>query len=177
MNNIELNKFCYDYANMLEQWVIQSLYKDFTMSVKLDWSKKRISSRGGLYSTGPGINMAMYIICPDNKGQIYRFYEYPSYDSDLVIGGFYSKDPMDKVKAILLHETAHAIQFFSYHKTNTRCKPHGAVFKKYYQQLREQFLNYKLPNQNKYKIEYEAYINKLDRTRRTAHVQNTLANI
>jgi hypothetical protein len=176
MKQVELNKFCYDYAKTLEQWVTDYFYSDFTMSVKLDWSKNRKNSRGGLYADGPGINMAMNSIYPDNKGYVYRFYEYPSYNSHPVIGGFYSKDPIHKVKALLLHETAHAAQFFSYKKNNTRCKPHGTVFKDFYKQLRVEFLNYQLPDQIKYKQDYETYINKITRTNVSKLNEFTFAN-
>ena len=144
-----------------EAWIKERLFPDFTVSAKFDWDSKRRSSRGGIYKEGPGINMAMYWAVPNNHGTTYRFYEYASYDKDPSIGGFYSRNPYDKLDAILLHEIAHAVQFFSYKKTNTRCKPHGPVFKQYYKALRTEFINYRLPDQAQLKADYESYVNKL----------------
>lgn len=163
MNKIAVNKYANDYARKVTAWVIANIYSDFTLTTKFDWSNKRVASRGGIYAQGPGINIAMIGAYPDNKGEVYRFYEYKSYDSNKVIGGFYAKDPILKLESIILHEIAHAIQYFSYKKTATRCKPHGPVFKKYYEMLRQEFLNHKLPEQQPLKQEYEEYINKLNK--------------
>jgi hypothetical protein len=163
MNKIEINKYANDYSRKITSWVVDNIYSDFTLTTKFDWSNKRVASRGGLYATGPGINMAMASAYPNNNGEVYRFYEYKSYDSDKVIGGFYSKDPILKLEALLLHEIAHAIQFFSYKKTGTRCKPHGPVFKNYYSILRNEFLNHKISEQIALKKEYDEYINNLNR--------------
>jgi hypothetical protein len=163
MNKIELNKYSSDYSKKVAFWVAANIYSDFTLTTKFDWSNKRVASRGGLYATGPGINIAMASAYPNNNGEVYRFYEYKSYDSDNTIGGFYAKDPILKLEALLLHEIAHAVQFFSYKKTGTRCKPHGPVFKNYYRILRTEFLNEKLPEQRVLRDEYEEYINKLNR--------------
>jgi len=157
MNKVELDAFCYAYARKVEQWAVQNIYKDFTLHVKLDWNPTRRCSRGGIYAQGPGINMAMKDIFPGNKGEIYRFYEYASYDSDTTIGGFYSTNPVHKTEAILLHEVAHALQFFCYKKNNTRCKPHGPTFKNFYKRLRVEFLNHKLENQQSLRKNYEDY--------------------
>ena len=137
------------FTLLLERFVQETLYPDFTCSVKLDWKFSRRCSRGGIYKDGPGINIAMssaalvYLKYPD----IYRFYEYPSFDSDKHIGGFYATDYTLKLKAIVAHEVAHAVQFFEYKKLNTRCKPHGPIFKKYYKLLRDNFVNPSLPTQ------------------------------
>lgn len=163
MNKFEINKYANDYARTVESWVIKHLYESFTLDVKLDWSNKRVASRGGLYTAGPGINMAMYKAYPNNNGEVYRFYEYKSYDSNKTIGGFYAKDPLLKLEAILLHEIAHAIQFFSYRVEGVRCKPHGPIFKKYYTQLRQEFLNHKIPEQQALQQEYSEYISKINR--------------
>lgn len=163
MNKIEINAYAMKYTRTVEEWVISNIYDSFTLDVKLDWSNKRVASRGGLYAKGPGINMAMYHSYPNNNGEVYRFYEYKSYDSNKTIGGFYAKDPLLKLEALLLHEIAHAVQFFSYKLTGVRCKPHGPVFKGYYKQLREHFLNHKLPEQSALQLEYNDYISKLNR--------------
>ena len=172
MNKIEINKYANDYSRKITSWVVDNIYSDFTLTVKLDWSNKRVASRGGLYATGPGINIAMASAYPNNKGEVYKFYEYKSYDLDKTIGGFYAKDPLLKLEALLLHEISHAVQFFSYKKTGSRCKPHGPVFKNYYRILRTEFLNHKLPEQMILKKEYEEYVNKINRG--VEHVINDL---
>lgn len=163
MNKVEINKYANDYSRKVASWVVANIYSDFTLTTKFDWSNKRVASRGGMYAKGPGINIAMAHAYPNNKGEVYRFHEYKSYDANSVIGGFYAKDPILKLESLLLHEISHAIQFFSYKKTGVRCKPHGPVFKHYYQMLRIEFLNYKLPEQAPLKRDYEEYINKLNR--------------
>lgn len=145
----------------LQSWVQQNLFADFRVTAKFDWSPKRRSSRGGVYKDGPGINMAMYWAVPKNLGTTFRFHEYPSFDADKYIGGFYTKNPYDKLDAILAHEVAHAVQFFSYTKTGTKCKPHGPVFKHYYKLLRQEFVNPRLPDQAVLGAEYENYIKKI----------------
>lgn len=148
----------------MESWVKQNLFSDFTLVSKFDWDSKRRCSRGGIYKDGPGINIAMHPAVPDNRGETYRFREYASYDSDKVIGGFYSKRPYDKLEAIIAHEVAHAIQFFAYKKLDIRCKPHGPIFKKYYAMLRVQFINSNLPDQKTLAADYEAYVSKIQAT-------------
>jgi hypothetical protein len=140
----------------LEQFVQQAIYADFSCTIKLDWSYTRRSSRGGIYKDGPGINIAMSsaALVTKSPDSVYRFYEYPSYDSDLVIGGFYAQDYTLKLQAIIAHEVAHAVQFFEYSKLNIRCKPHGPIFKKYYSLFRTTFINDKLPEQNQLRQNY-----------------------
>ncbi len=151
----------------VQKWVNANLFSDFTVSAKFDWSYSRRSSRGGIYKDGPGINMAMIPAMPANNGLVFRFYEYASYDSDKIIGGFYSTKATDKLEAIVLHEIAHAVQFFSYKKQNFRCTPHGPTFKHYYKLLREQFLNYKLPEQTPLKDQYDQLFNSIKTTIKT----------
>lgn len=148
-------------ALAMEAWVKQNLFLDFTLVTKLDWSPSRRCSRGGIYKDGPGINISMYHSVPRDTNEIYRFHEYPSYDADKTIGGFYSRRPYDKLEAIIAHEIAHAVQFFAYKKLNTRCKPHGAMFKDYYSKLRIQFINSKLPEQKALAADYQSYASKL----------------
>lgn len=140
----------------MESWVKQSLFSDFTLVSKFDWSPARRASRGGIYKDGPGINIAMYHM-PRVEGEIYRFYEYASFDADRIIGGFYSRRPYDKLEVLIAHEVAHAIQFFAYKKLNTSCKPHGRMFKDYYAMLRQKFINVKLPEQKALAADYQNY--------------------
>lgn len=158
-------------ALSMEAWVKQNLFSDFTLVSKFDWSPSRRSSRGGIYKDGPGINIAMYYI-PRVEGEIYKFYEYPSFDANSIIGGFYSRRPYDKLEATIAHEVAHAVQFFAYKKLNTRCKPHGPMFKEYYSKLRMQFINPNLPEQKVLTDEYQDYASKLQNN--TIHSLNAL---
>jgi hypothetical protein len=158
---LSANMHAVTLSSEIEEYVKSHLFNGFKLTTKLDWSKKRISSRGGIYKDGPGINISMINAFPNNLGTtVYRFCEYPSYDSDKVIGGFYSRNPYDKLRAIVAHEVAHAVQMYSYRVLNIRCAPHGPIFKKYYAIFREQFVNSSksLENQVELKSEYESYI-------------------
>jgi hypothetical protein len=159
-NKINANNIAQRFTLTLESYVKDTLYNDFTCSLKLDWSKTRRTSRGGLYCNGPGINIAMNsaaLISLDGN-TVYRFYEYPSYDSNSIIGGFYAKDYTIKLKAIIAHEVAHAVQFFAYKKLNIRCKPHGPLFKIHYSTFRELFINSLLSDQKAMFKEYNTGI-------------------
>jgi hypothetical protein len=133
--------------------------KDFALhKCTLDWSKTRRSSRGGWYATGPGINIAM-AVSAKQRGELYRMYEYPSFDTDPVIGGFYATDPNLALGMVICHEMAHAVQFFRIiHLGYARGKPHGTEFKQPYAQLRKAILNPLLVNQKQLKTEYELMI-------------------
>ena len=160
LNNRQIlaNNHALSFSLIVEKWCKETYDSKFALSTKLDWSPRRRSSRGGLYSNGPGINIAMNASVPNTQGSVvYRFYEYPSYDSDKVIGGFYAIDPYIKLEAIITHEIAHALQFYHYVKSNTRCKPHGPVFKSFYSALRKQFINHKLPDQLALEKDYNSY--------------------
>lgn len=163
MNKVTVNNYSVNFAYKVRDWAIKNIYKDFTLGIKLDWSPNRRCSRGGIYADGPGINMAMFHAYKDATGEIYRFQEYASFDNDPYIGGFYSLDPYHKLDSIILHEIAHALQFFSYKKNNVRCKPHGPMFKNFYKRLRVEFLNDRLPEQKALKADYDAYVNKLNK--------------
>lgn len=159
---IKANLHTIRFSLQLEKWVKEQLWPDFTVRTKVDWSTARRSSRGGIYKDGPGINIAMQQAVPDNGNvSVYRFYEYPSFDSDHVIGGFYSTNPYHKLEAVIAHEVAHAVQFYSYTKTGTRCKPHGTVFKQYYSMLRKQFVNSQLPDQAPLEKVYADYLKQI----------------
>lgn len=163
---IHYNNVALRFALKLEAYVQKNMYSDFRLNTKLDWARNRTSSRGGLYKDGPGINIAMFnsaMLYHDPK-YVYRFYEYPSYDDNKIIGGFYARDTSLKVETIVAHEVAHAIQFFEYSKFSTRCKPHGPKFKQHYKLLRETFINGRLPEQSALKTEYNALLKPLSIT-------------
>ena len=156
---IKANTEALSFALELLDFVKTSFYPKFTLTTRFDWAVSRRSSRGGIYKDGPGINMAMHsaaLIYHDPR-DVYRFYEYPSYDSDATIGGFYSKNYSDKLRALVAHEVAHAVQYYEYSETGIRCKPHGPVFKKYYSIFRQKYINNTLGNQIALKSEYEKY--------------------
>jgi hypothetical protein len=124
----------------------------------LDWSPRRRSSRGGWYSTGPGINIAMAITTKP-KTIPYRMYEYPSFDSDSVIGGFYSEDLDLALGMTICHEMAHAVQFFRViHLKKPRGKPHGPDFKTPYSMLRKALINPHIHSQTLYKERYDKLV-------------------
>lgn len=158
MNVLEINTYTRSFSKKLEEWTKSTLFSDFSLQVTLDWSKIRTCSRGGMYKKGPGINIAMACAYPNNNGYVYRFLEYPSYDRDSEIGGFYAKDPKLKLNTIVAHEVAHAIQMHSYKILGQRCTPHGAVFKSYYKMLRTRFVNPSIPtNQLELAADYNYY--------------------
>jgi len=169
---IRANQHALGTSILMTNWVKQNLFSDFTLVSKFDWDTNRRCSRGGIYKDGPGINIAMHSSVPRVVGETYRFREYASFDADKVIGGFYSKRPYDKLEVIIAHEVAHAIQFFAYKKLNTRCKPHGPMFKQYYAMLRTEYINPKLPEQKALATDYETYVSKLQ-----ANNINTLRRI
>ena len=159
MNSLEKaiwNKYANDYIRKVEAFCQREIYKKFKLgSVKLDWSINRRSSRGGMYADGPGINIATLGCCRDHKGQIYRVYEYSSFNDDPDIGGFYTRRSYDKLDMVILHEIAHALQYYSYKINRHRCKPHGPVWKNFYSRLRNAFLNNTLENQHEMADEYQ----------------------
>jgi hypothetical protein len=166
MKNIQAHNFAYSFAKELEVWVQKTLFTNFTLTVKLDWGSSRVTSRGGIYKRGPGINIAMIPAFPITTPQVtYLFNEYPSYHANKEIGGFYAVDPYLKLKAIIAHEVAHAVQFYSYMVTGTRCQPHGPVFKNYYCMLRQRFVNHLIPNQEELAQDYTEYLNKLKKSK------------
>ena len=150
------NFFAKLYIKDVEAFAIKEIFPKFKLaSVNLDWSPKRRSSRGGMYADGPGINMAMYPLCRERDGEIYRVYEYKSFDSDPYIGGFYTRDKHDRLRMVIVHEIAHALQYYSYRLNNFRCKPHGTAWKNLYKRLREEFINPRLEDQTELKQEFE----------------------
>ena len=144
-------------ARYMEQWLkkqinLASHLDSFELKrLSIDWSIKRRCSRGGWYKSvgGPGISIAMHTTCKSTNGQVLRWYEYSSFDNNPVIGGFYYTDPCYALQGIVAHEMAHAAQYHCYYTTNQkRDKPHGKLFKYYYQALREEFVNPIIENQD-----------------------------
>ena len=180
MNSLEKakwNKYANDYIRKVEAFCQREIYKKFKLSsVKLDWSINRRSSRGGMYADGPGINIAMLGCCRDHKGQIYRVYEYSSFNDDPDIGGFYTRRSYDKLDMVILHEIAHALQYYSYKINRHRCKPHGPVWKNFYSRLRNAFLNNTLENQHEMANEYQRIKNEIVGIKRDPLVARAASN-
>ena len=154
----EYTKFSMDFINEVESWIQKEIYPKFKLSggKKLDWSEKRTHSRGGMYADGPGISIGMYWCTRTYaEGEIQRVFEYASFDKDRFIGGIYTRDKYDKLRLTILHEIAHALQYYSYRVNSFRCKPHGTVWKNFYLRLRNQFLNPYLEDQIELRNEYE----------------------
>lgn len=125
---------------------------------KLDWSTRRKSSRGGWYD-GPGINIAMNVVSMPRPIP-YRIYEYKSFDEDPIIGGFYSCDEFHPLYMHVVHEMAHAAQFYADRIIGIAIdRPHGDTFKNPYRKLRVATLNKVIPvNQGQLKKQYEEEI-------------------
>lgn len=159
LDKVAINKHATLYADSVGNWVTKNIDSDFNLAtVHLDWAISRRSSRGGMYAKGPGINIAMAHSYPAGKKHTFKFHEYASFAKDPVIGNFYSNKPVHYLNAVIVHEIAHAVQYFMYKKYTTRCKPHGPMFKKYYAILRKEFINSRLPSQVELKKDYEGYI-------------------
>ncbi len=153
----------YRWVSLCEDEIVTwSDCQEFTLHrCTLDWSVRRKSSRGGWYASGPGINIAMNISVK-NFNEVFRVYEYPSFDAHPVIGGFYAEDYNLKLGMIICHEMAHAVQYFRIkHLGHLRGKPHGVDFKTPYAALRKKILNPKLPNQKITKNKYEELVNSI----------------
>lgn len=133
--------------------------KDFALhKCTLDWSPRRRSSRGGWYATGPGINIAMHLVTKPRTTP-YRMYEYPSFDADPIIGGFYAEDPDLALGMVICHEMAHAVQFFRIvHLGKPRGKPHGIDFKTPYAAIRKAIFNKHIHSEALYKELYDKMI-------------------
>ena len=153
---VVITKYANDFIRRVEKHCQEEIYVDFQLaSVKLDWSLKRSCSRGGMYADGPGINIAMAWL-HKRQGSIYYVREYASFNKDEEIGGFYSKNQWHQLEMVILHEIAHALQYYSYKLNKFRCKPHGPTFKNFYRRLRNVFLNPYLPEQKELKEKYDA---------------------
>ena len=153
---VEITKYANDFIRRVEKHCKEEIYVDFELaSIKLDWSLKRSASRGGMYADGPGINIAMAWL-HKRQGSIYYVREYASFHKDEEIGGFYSQNQWHQLEMVILHEIAHALQYYSYKLNKFRCKPHGPTFKNFYRRLRNVFLNPYLPDQKQLKEKYDA---------------------
>lgn len=160
----EWEKLAYEWMNRCEDEVRS--WKglcDFSIDLfKLDWSTRRRSSRGGIYGNSvPGINIAMQLACTEYS-KTARLYEYSSFDSDPVIGGFYYRDANLKLGLHICHEVAHSVQFYRklVLEDGSYDRPHGESFKRPYRVLRTKILNPKLEAQKELKLEYETLIKK-----------------
>lgn len=158
INKTKWERHAYFWMNECEDYIrTWKDFSDFSLSMfKLDWSARRRSSRGGLYGSIPGINIAMSIACKEYS-EVNRVYEYKSFDSDSEIGGFYYKDANLKLGMHICHEMAHAVQYYSSFTLgkNNFDKPHGVSFKRPYRALRNRILNPHLECQSVLKQEYE----------------------
>lgn len=135
------------FAREVESWAA-SRWEGFQLAhLELDWSKRRTRSQGGMYFKGPGISIAMYRYLSRPRLLAYRVHEYPSFDKDPEIGGFFTDKASDAVKMAICHEMAHACQYYSYEIDGYRDTPHGKVFKSIYKEIRNRFLNPYLPCQ------------------------------
>ena len=153
---VEITKYANDFIRRVEKHCKEEIYVDFELaSIKLDWSLKRSASRGGMNAEGPGINIAMAWL-HKRQGSIYHVKEYASFHKDEEIGGFYSQNQWHKLEMVILHEIAHALQYYSYKLNKFRCKPHGPTFKNFYRRLRNVFHNPYLPDQKQLKEKYDA---------------------
>ena len=131
-----VNNFATSFFREVVYTIKNGFNKAFTCDLKLDWSPKRAINRGGIYKDGPGISIAMNVAAEYTmKGPVY-FIEYPSFNTDPEIGGFWG-DWRLKLKAIICHEVAHA--WTAFEKTNV--KPHGLEWQFKYKLLRNMFIN------------------------------------
>jgi hypothetical protein len=119
--------------------VLKNKYPSFFeqhLDVKIDYSPRRRTHRGGIYANGPAINIAAYLFKDLHKSQVIRFYEYPSYDADPIIGGCFAS-PENFIYLTVGHEVAHACQFFEKRRQKLEnVTPHGVLFKNIYKDIR-----------------------------------------
>lgn len=119
--------------------------------LNISFSDYRTTSYGGLYKIDgiwvPGIDISLRS-CINTSSLIFRFYEYPSYDHNPIIGGFFTDNPKQKALAIICHEMSHAVQrWVEYYNKTSKSKPHGILFKYFYKNLRQKYVNPYLQNQ------------------------------
>lgn len=72
------------------------------------------------------------------------FSEYAGFENDPEIGQFFSEDWQHHIKALVLHEWAHVVQF---NGTKPAGQAHGHTFRLVYRTLRQELLNPWLPQQ------------------------------
>lgn len=152
------------WESLAKSWALEceqvirswSGYENFVLSkLSLDWSTKRVASRGGMYAEGPGISIAMSTACMIRTSP-YRMYEYKSFDADPIIGGFYARDLSLPLGMHVCHEMAHAAQFYAHFSLGIESdRPHGVQFKSAYAKIRTALFNKHIPkNQQQLKDEY-----------------------
>lgn len=157
-----------EYTNKVEKYARKVLNKQELFGFNLvkkqfDPKNTRARSRGGMYSKGPGINIALHLTYFTYKGRPRRVYEYSSFDNDSVIGGFYTTKQFHPLEAVICHEVAHAMQKWEVHLKNIKKdKPHSDIFKKYYRILRNDIFNPTLEDQIKLKKEYNEWIARIN---------------
>jgi hypothetical protein len=141
---------------------LKNHYPDFCavkIGVKIDFSSRRTSHRGGWYAKGPTVNMAAnYFLLDYSLVGIRKFTEYPSFGLDPVIGHAYYEDVKHNILLATGHEVAHACQ---YHEKKMRKlennTPHGLLFKEIYRIIRLE-INKCLPDQKKAKNLYNSFL-------------------
>lgn len=148
------------YINISSKEICKLIdFHDFELAYyKLDWSKRRSSSRGGWYSNkgGAGVSIAMNATTNIKKGQVSKVHEYASFKDCPIIGSIYTKNTEDKIALHCLHEVAHAAQYWGkYLKRKSAGTPHGTVWRSIYRHLRVNILNPRLEDQAVLKLEYD----------------------
>jgi hypothetical protein len=95
--------------------------------------------------------------------EVFRIYEYKSFDHDPIIGGFYACDENLALGLHVCHEMAHAAQFYAHYNLGVEFdKPHGSLFKSRYSKIRQAVLNKQIPiNQQQLKQEYDSIIERV----------------
>ena len=68
---------------------------------------------------------------------------------------FFKNSNESEIYDTILHEIAHALQYYSYRLNNYRCKPHGPAFKNFYRRLRIIHLNPFLEDQKELGDQYK----------------------
>jgi hypothetical protein len=124
------------------------------LEIRLDYSHYRTNSRGGCFNKKPSISIAPQLHPIDAKNVTFK--EYASFADSPSIGSFTSNAEWN-FKALVLHELAHAIQYWARsHKeylADTRINkagltfnglkpPHGQCFQEIYRTLRLTFINH-----------------------------------
>lgn len=107
---------------------------DFKCDMKLDWGDTRTRSRGGVYKSGPGINLAMLSLMRRCEAGVYT--EYSSFEKDPIIGSIYTVDKLVVLDCVIAHEVAHAVVHFL-----DIDDVHGPNWKHWYRIFREKFIN------------------------------------
>lgn len=138
--------------------------KNFSLNMlKIDPSPHRRGHLGGMYAKGPGISLSSKLI-RDSSSIVKSFgfgifKEYPSFETDAIIGSFFFKDVNHYLKGITTHEIAHAAQFFLMRKLKKEedkdFAGHQRVFKDLYGLLRTKLINHSLEPQLPLKQEYQ----------------------